>query len=502
MLSRLLPPLGHLLGVLAILISIAHADLISSLTSQSFTVLVPSSSGYSNASTAFNLRFTFKPAAIVFPKSTQDVSTILKLATSFRHQAVARSGGHSYIANGLGGENGVIVVDLSNFKTVSVDPSTKIATIGPGIRLGDVALALNSNGRAMPHGTCTYVGFGGHSGHGGYGFTSRKWGLTLDTITSLEVVLANGTIVTASSSSQSDLFWALRGSSSSFGIVTAIHANTFAAPSSTTIFEYTWNLSASEASASLAAFQSFVLSPNLPQEFGAEIVLTPGSSKGRVVFGLTGGWYAPADQFNTVIALLLAKLPTPANKTVTVGTYIHSVQLLGGLGQLRTDGIPDMLDTFYAKSLMTPEASPMSTASMNAFMNYLANQGFGTNTNWFVEVELYGGTNSAINNVPLDATAFAHRSSMFTIQFYTSAPQGIPPFPSQGFSLLDGKRMVDSIVDNNPKGWDYGAYTNYIDDRLNNWQNLYYGTHYPRLKGLKDQYDPNDIFKFPLSIEE
>ncbi|KDR69186.1 hypothetical protein GALMADRAFT_272070 [Galerina marginata CBS 339.88] len=500
MLSHTFPPLGHLLGVLAIFISIVHADLISNLTSQSFTVLEPSSSGYSNASTAFNLRFTFKPAAVAFPKSAQDVSTILKLATSFRHQAVARSGGHSYIANGLGGQNGIIIVDMSNFNTVSVDPSTNIATIGPGNRLGDVALALNSNGRAMPHGTCPYVGIGGHSGHGGYGFTSRKWGLTLDTIMSLDVVLANGTIVTASSSSHSDLFWALRGSSSSFGIVTAIHAITFAAPSSVTVFEYSWNLSASEASSSLAAFQSFVLSPNFPQEFGGEIVLTPGSSKGRVAFGIHGGWYAPADQFNTVIAPLLAKLPTPANKTLTVGTYINSVQLLGGLGRLNTVGIPDTPNTFYAKSLMTPEASPMSNASMNAFTTYLANDGFGTNTQWFVEVELYGGTNSAINNIPLDATAFAHRSSMFTIQFYTSAPQGNPPFPSQGFSLLDG--MVNSIVNNNPKGWDYGAYTNYIDDRLNNWQNLYYGTHYPILKGLKDQYDPNDTFKFPLSIEE
>lgn len=87
--------------------------------------------------------------------------------------------------------------------------------------------------------------------------------------------------------------------------------------------------------------------------------------------------------------------------------------------------------------------------------------------------------------------------------------------------------MVDSIVNNNPKGWDYGAYTNYIDDKLANCecfsylrlsavlctvvvlltscnlgQNLYYASHYPRLRNLKDKYDPHDTFNFPLAIQE
>ena len=111
-----------------------------------------------------NLRYTFHPAAIVYPNNAQDVSTAMKIGVQYNHQVVARSGGHSYIANGLGGKDGLLVVDMSNFKTVYVDSSTNVATIGPGNRLGDVALALNNNGRAMPHGTCPYVGIGGHSG--------------------------------------------------------------------------------------------------------------------------------------------------------------------------------------------------------------------------------------------------------------------------------------------------------------------------------------------------
>ena len=121
--------------------------------------------------------------------------------------------------------DGSVVIDMSNFKQLSVDPTTFIATIGPGNRLGDIALGLNNAGRALPHGTCPYVGIGGHSGtqliilklsfiiffflegYGGYGFTSRKWGLTLDTIQGIEVVLANGTIANVSQTNYPDLFW-------------------------------------------------------------------------------------------------------------------------------------------------------------------------------------------------------------------------------------------------------------------------------------------------------
>jgi hypothetical protein len=110
------------------------------------------------------------------------------------------------------------------------------------------------------------------------------------------------------------------------------------------------------------------------------LVIGIGSSTGRVAFGLTGGWYAPADQFAAVIAPLLATLPPPASDSLTVGTYINSVQVLGAPAPLNTTGMPDGHDTFYAKSIMTPEASPMTFDALNAFMSYLGNEGFLTST--------------------------------------------------------------------------------------------------------------------------
>jgi hypothetical protein len=171
----------------------------------------------------------------------------------------------------------------------------------------------------------------------------------------------------------------LRGASGSFGVVTSIQVETFAAPDSATIFQYSWDFSATEAADATLQFQKFVQG-DIAQEFGAEFNIGRGSSSGRVSFELVGGWYAPANKFAAAIAPLLNNLPTPSRQTITPGTYINSVQNLGGLGRLSTTGIPDGHDTFYAKSLMTPEASPMTSTALNAFMSYLGGAGFTANT--------------------------------------------------------------------------------------------------------------------------
>lgn len=100
-----------------------------------------------------------------------------------------------------------MVVSLANFRNITVD-TNGTAQIGGGNRLGDIALALNEKGRALPHGVCPYVGVGGHASFGGFGFASRMWGLTVDTISAFDAVMANGTVVeNITKESEPDLFW-------------------------------------------------------------------------------------------------------------------------------------------------------------------------------------------------------------------------------------------------------------------------------------------------------
>ncbi|KAF9263852.1 FAD-binding domain-containing protein, partial [Marasmius fiardii PR-910] len=165
-----------------------------------------------------NTRFSFKPAAVSYAKSFRDVSEIVKIAARYGLPVAARSGGHSYIASGIGGKDGTLVIDMENMKGITVDPTTNIATVESGNRLGNVAKGLNDFGKAIPHGTCPYVGVGGHactqlvtfrstSAYGGFGFPSRLWGLTLDNIQAVNMVLANGSAIRATEGSNADIFW-------------------------------------------------------------------------------------------------------------------------------------------------------------------------------------------------------------------------------------------------------------------------------------------------------
>ncbi|KAJ7058203.1 glucooligosaccharide oxidase [Mycena amicta] len=488
-------------GILALGVAATYAasdSLRSELALPGVTSYFPGDAGYANASRAFNLRFTLEPVAVVYPSSVHELSEIVKIGKEHHLRVSARSGGHSYIANGLGGENGNLVVDMSNFKKISVNPSTKTAVIESGNRLGEVAVALNNYGLAMAHGTCPYVGLGGHASYGGFGFTSRMWGLTLDNILSINLVLANGTIAKASPEINPDLFWALRGAGPSFAITTSIEFKAFNAPASVIVFDYNWQLTAAQAATALDTFQKFVAKPGLPAAFGSEIVLTRGHVEGNVTFAMAGGWHADPNLLNATVQPFLDAMPPLNGVSFFQGNWIESVENLGG--NLNTSAAPDGTDTFYAKSLMTPEASPMDAAARGAFMNTIATEGFTTNVSWFFQIELYGGPNSAINAVPLDATAFAHRSSLFTIQFYASSFNNQPPYPDAGFTYLD--HVVNNITSKSPPGWDFGAYTNYLEDKLPDFKHQYYASHYPRLLALKKELDPTGVFDFPVGIDD
>ncbi|KAK7462245.1 hypothetical protein VKT23_007848 [Stygiomarasmius scandens] len=404
----------------------------------------PGDLDYPSLSAAYNLRYDVRPLAISFPTDTQHVSTIVKVGAANNLRVVARSGGHSYIANGLGGKNGTLVVDLSELKDIIIDPETFDAKIETGNRLGDIALALNEKGRGLPHGRCAYVGIGGHSGFGGWGFASRMWGLTLDNILSATIVLANGTITTASEDSQPDLFWGIRGSSASFGIITSISVRTHPIPSGGTFFFLFWDMDIPNASSTFSSWQSFALSSSLPTTFGGELGILKGSAYGRVQVAFLGSYFGSADQaeFNKTVEPFLSGLPEPdvsLGSTLVSGSWIEVLAAgAAPTGVLNTTmGGKDANDTFYAKSLMTPQDVPLTEEAMGALMEYLGTEGFESNTFWHVEIELYGGVESAVNAVPLNSTAFAHRNTLFTFQPYASSPNFLPPFPEEAFGFVD-----------------------------------------------------------------
>ncbi|KIY64917.1 Glucooligosaccharide oxidase [Cylindrobasidium torrendii FP15055 ss-10] len=478
----------------------AQSSLQGALSDAGVFTIYPGDSGFDSASAPFNLRYdTVEPVAVTYPSTTDEVAAVVALGHSNNLNVVARSGGHSYIAGGIGSKSGELVVDLSNLTSIQYNSSSHTATIQTGLRLGDVASALGDKGQGIPHGTCPYVGIGGHAASGGFGYTSRMWGLTLDVIEEITVVMANGTVATASNNQNSDLFWAMRGAAPSFGITTSMVVKTFDAPNYAAIFQYEWDLNPSDAANFLIEYQNFLLT-DIPAELGSGLVLGPwASSQDNIYLSLSGGWYGESEEaLNDVLKPFLDKVPEPTSRRISGdGTYIGSVTELGG-GSLNTHDAKDTTDTFYAKSLMTPESDLITLEAATAFMEYLVDRGYNSGTDWFVQPEAYGGRNSKVNSVSADSTAFGSRSSLLTFQFYASSSDMKPPYPDSAFDFVDG--MVSSIVDNMPSDWAHGAYYNYPDDRLENWQELYYRDNYNQLAELKKVYDPTGVFKGPLVV--
>ncbi|KAB5596440.1 Cannabidiolic acid synthase [Ceratobasidium theobromae] len=453
--------------------------------SSSGQVVTPSSSGYSLSRAAFNQRLSYKPAAIVYPSSPQDVQKYVKCAASSGIAVVGRSGGHSYAAYGVGGQDGVLVIDLKNMNSFSIDGSG-VAKIQTGNRLGDVAQKLWDNGqRALPHGTCPYVGSGGHAAFGGYGPFSRVAGLLHDRITEAEVVLANGTLATASSTQNADLFWALRGAGASYAIVTQWTFSTLAAPPTVIGYtiDYSSTLSASKIASLLGAWQSLAMAA--PKEM-AMICAIGKNDGGGLYLQFTGDYYGTKSAFDSATANWASKL-SPGK--ITPKTYNWYNSLVATDGPLSTTK-SEPKDTFFAKSLFTKQT--VTASQWTSFVNYLSKQGVASNTDWFVEIDLYGGT---IKSQGADSTSFAHRDAIFSFQFYASSSNMKPPYPSNGIPFVNN--MLNAL-DPNPQA----AYVNYVDPTLTDsqWKSQYYGSHYSRLSAIKRAVDPNNVFRFPQSI--
>jgi len=346
----------------------------------------------------------------------------------------------------------------------------------------------------MAHGTCPYVGSGGHTGCGGFGFASRLWGLALDAIIGAQVVLANGSIVDASSTKNQDLFFAIRGASPSFGIVTSLTVKTQAAPPENVFFIYTFSPPNSTiAVKTYLAFQSYG-AKRAPPALGIRVRLANG------VFAITGAYYGSQSKFAGVIQPLLDAMPLPPTSS-TIQTY-DWLGILGKFagGSLNTSATADGSDAFYAKSLMVPEAQPLTQTALLSLFQYLYSAGKTSDTSWFILAELWGGPGSAVNAIPSTNTAFSRRSGLHLFQFYARSNNFAPPYPADGISFLNG--MVNSITTKMPNT-SFAMYTCYIDPQLSaaNAHSVYYGNATTaRLVTIKSQLDPHHVFSFPQAI--
>jgi FAD/FMN-containing dehydrogenase len=460
----------------------------------------PGEASYGTARLLFDPRFDGqRPAGIAYVASAHDVSTCLAFARKFKVPFAARSGGHSY-AGWSGNTNGLII-DVSRLKAVAVPGAT--ATVGAGTRLIDFYRGLAAKGRAVPGGSCPTVGIAGLALGGGIGVTARAHGLTCDNLESLQIVTANGAVLTATAdpAHNSDLFWACRGGGGgNFGVVTSFTFRTRPAPSPV-LFSLHWPWS--QAAKVIAAWQSWA--PHAPDALWSNLHLaaapggtTPSIRVGGTYLGSVSGAAKLLDQ-------LYAKAGSHPSTTFLSNPepYLNAMLVEAGCSSL---GYQACHLPWYASGGQL--ARQPQFAKSDFFTTPLSSAGIATLLAGIVALQRVHGAaggaggvafdalGGAVNRVAPSATAFVHRNALFSAQYTTGWTNGAA---SAGIS--NQHAWLRSFWSSMRRYASGQAYQNYIDPDLANWQQAYYGGNYARLSAIKRKYDPAGLFTFPQAIK-
>jgi FAD/FMN-containing dehydrogenase len=182
-------------------------------------VITPDDERYDVARAIYNAMIDKRPAVIARCVDAGDVISALDWGRSHGLDIAVKGGGHS--GPGFALVDGGLVLDLSPIRWVRVDPEARTAQVGGGSQLGDLDHAAHAFGLAIPSGIMSTTGVGGLTLGGGHGYLSRRYGLTIDNLLAVDIVLADGTFVRASESENEDLFWAVRGGGGNFGVATS-----------------------------------------------------------------------------------------------------------------------------------------------------------------------------------------------------------------------------------------------------------------------------------------
>jgi FAD/FMN-containing dehydrogenase len=461
------------------------------------TLVRPGDASYNTDRLLFDPRFDGqRPAGIAYVKNAGDVSTCLAFARKFAIPFTARSGGHSYA--GWSGTSGLII-DVRSLRAVTVSGAT--ATVGAGTRLIDFYQGLSSKGRAVPGGSCPTVGIAGLTLGGGIGVTSRAWGLTCDNVESVQVVTANGAVLTATADPKhyGDLFWAcLGGGGGNFGVATSFTYKTRPAPQ-VVLFNLSWPWS--QADRVVAAWQSWA--PHAPDALWSNLHLaaypgkTPTVAVGGTYLGSVGDAAALLDQ-------LYAKAGShPSNSFLSYPQPFMTAMLTEAgcssagyqachLPWYTSGGKLGRQPQFTKSDFFTTPLSSAGISTLLAGIVAMSKVKGGAGATGGVAFDALGG---AVNRVAPGATAFVHRNALFSAQYTTDWTAGAG---SLGISNQQTwLRKYWSSMRRHASGQ---AYQNYADPELPGWQQAYYGGNYAKLVAIKKKYDPDRLFTFPQAI--
>jgi FAD/FMN-containing dehydrogenase len=440
-------------------------------------VILPGDDDYDEARKIWNGMVDKRPAVIARCSGTQDAVTALNFARDNGVRFSVRGAGHHIAGNSLCQDG--LVIDLSHMRAVKVDAAAKRAVAEGGATLADLDGATLAHGLATPVGINSTTGIAGLTLGGGFGWLSRKYGMTVDNLESAEVVTAKGEVVRASADENPDLFWALRGGSGNFGIVTSfeyrLHAVGPDLLSGLIVYPF------SEAKSVLQQYRDFVA--KAPPELSVWTVLRkapplpflPAEVHGKEVVVLAI-LYAGDPAKGEELVAPLEKLGSPVGEHVGVQPFTDWQQ---AFDPLLTPGARN-----YWKS---HNFTKIDDGLIDAVVEYVQ-------TLPSDECEIFFGSIGCETKKPApDATAYAHRDAEFVMNVH-----------GRWQTAAEDARCIKwcrEYFEASTPFASAGAYVNFLTEDETDRVRSAYGPNYDRLAQVKKKYDPDNLFRVNMNIK-
>jgi len=438
---------------------------------------LPGEAGYDEARTIWNAMIDRRPAVVVRAAGAGDALHTVRLAAEHGLLLSVRGGGHNIAGNAVC--EGGLMLDLSGMAAVRVDAGARRARVEPGARLADFDREAQAFGLATPLGINSTTGIGGLTLGGGFGWLSRKHGLTVDNLISADVVTAAGELVRASATEHPELFWAIRGGGGNFGVVTS--------------FDFALHPVGPQVIAGLIV-HPFSAAPAVLREYRELVAKAPDELCCWVVARKAPPLpFLPPEVHGTEVLVLalchagdLAAGAEAAAPFKAIGTPIADV-----VGPMPYAGWQAAFDP-----LLTPGAR-----------NYWKSHDFVDLADGVIDVLLdavrrlpspqceifIGHLGGAINRVPVGATAYPHRDVNFVMNVHTRWDT-----PAEDARCIAWTRALHEATAPFATG---GVYVNFMpEDEAARVQAGAYGVNYDRLTRVKATYDPRNLFRMNQNV--
>jgi FAD/FMN-containing dehydrogenase len=430
-------------------------------------LLLAGDTGYDSARRILHPQFDKHPALIVQPTGAADVRSAVTFARERELLVAVKCGGHSF--SGKSTCDGGIQIDLSRLRGVRIDPAARRAFVEGGSLLGELDHEAMAHSLVTTAGTVSHTGVGGLTLGGGFGRLARRFGLALDNVKSVDIVTADGELRHASVEENPDLYWAVRGGGGNFGIVTGFEFGLH--PMQRQIVGGDLVFPIERARELLEFFGEY--SHSVPEEMYVDAVMDAPLANMPGKFTIQTTWSGPAADAERVLAPL-RKLGKPIEDTIRARDYVE-IQRSWDTTDARNNG------EYLKAGFIVGYPAGLVDAILDGFQPDPAR-----GTSFFTQHA--GG---AIGHVAADATAFPHRRSTLEIFALVSWDLG-----------TDGKRHVDYVKDYWSKLMPFtdGYYTNEVADEHQPKIDENYRGNIGRLRQLKRQYDPQNLFRLNANI--